>query len=208
MIILSLMIIQALNSQDGTTGSVEQQFQDVPLEKQFFDLAEVSDVEHQAFISKRCFFKRGLTWGLKTHDCKHNTDLVSCHGAPPAPTVTGSCNPYSGDTRCLFRRPILCIHKNPSLPRPPTFVGTCTGCAIPDPAFYYGWSRGFIRETPPIMGCRIGSKQEADRICQKYFGCGYQMASHHDGVYTSGMTTSSPIYGGWLTTFPKYGGGW
>ena len=58
------------------------------------------------------------------------------------------------------------------------------------------------------MGCHLGSKDEADKYCMKYFGCGYRMASHHDGVYTSGMTTSSPVYGTWLTTTPKYGGGW
>ena len=151
-IAISFLLFNLLTSSDDNED-IKDQFSDIPSEKQFFDLRKVEDQEVLPFISKRCFFKRGLTWGLKDHDCKHNTDLVSCHGSPNAPTFTGSCNPYSGDTRCLFRRPILCIHRNLSLPRPPTFVGTCSGCAIPNPAFYYGWGAGFLRETPPFIGC-------------------------------------------------------
>ena len=166
---------------------------------------KVDDEIHQ-FISKNCFWKRGLTWGLKKHDCKYNTDLVSCHGAPNAPTFTGSCNPYSGDTRCLDRRPILCIHKA-HIPRPPTYVGGCSGCAISDPAFYYGWSEGMVRATDPVWGCSLSSKKAADEICRKYFGCGFEMASHHDSMWIKGMTTSTEIYGDWVSG-TKYGGGW
>jgi hypothetical protein len=58
-------------------------------------------------------------------------------------------------------------------------------------AFYFGWSKGQIKLTRPIRGCYIKSKDHADEICKKYFGCEYEMASHHDGRYINGMTTNT-----------------
>lgn len=56
----------------------------------------------------------------------------------------------------MLYRPILCIHKANIL-RPPTFVPGVCGGVMPCP-FYYGWSEGIIKETPPIRGCNIYSK--------------------------------------------------
>lgn len=84
-------------------------------------------------------------------DCKNYTNLVSCHGTPKTTLSTGSCNPYKGDTWCMLRRPILCIHKG-KIPRPPTYVSTGACGAMPCP-FYFGWSHGITKITPPFRGC-------------------------------------------------------
>lgn len=58
------------------------------------DIKETGEANY--YISKKCFFKNGLTWARKKMemDCKNYTNLVSCHGTPAAPTANGSCNPY------------------------------------------------------------------------------------------------------------------
>ena len=63
------------------------------------------------------------------------------------------CNPYEGDTRCINKRPILCINKS-HIPRYPYEVSPCSSCAYANfPAFYEGWSEGMIGLTKPIRGC-------------------------------------------------------
>lgn len=84
-------------------------------------------------------------------DSKNYTNLLSCHGTPAADTPNGSCNPYKGDTWCMKKKPILCIHKS-SIPRPPTYVSSGVCGAMPCP-FYYGWSQGITKITDPIRGC-------------------------------------------------------
>ena len=94
---------------------------------------------------KLCFFRSGLTWARRLHQCKYNLTLMSCGGSP-APPGGGFCNPYWGDTRCYHYRPLLCVNKS-GIPRPPY-----------DPLghpFYNGWTGGIIRATRPMRGCMI-----------------------------------------------------
>ena len=37
-----------------------------------------------------------------------------------------------------------------------------------------------MRLTEPIQGCVITSKDFADRICEKRFGCGWEWAKYHE----------------------------
>ena len=144
-----------------------------------------------------CRWKNGLTWVHKAHDCEHNLDFVGCIGQGHF------CNPYYGDTSCLRRRPVLCINQPrvATVLRPPHPV-----YAHP---FYSGWARGFVKVTQPIWGCYLWNQYVADRICEAHFGCGWRMASHHEGRYLNGMTDvyhtylngqgdySTGLQGGW-----------
>ena len=160
------------------------------------------------YFPKSCFLpKKGTTWGVRHINCTYNMTYVSC--AKNSSTGT-NCNPYQGDTLCRERRPILCINKT-KIPRPPYNPFPCTGCAYSSqPGFYSGWGEGHLKLTYPVRGCYIDSKQHADNICEKQFGCGYKMASHHDGRWMKDMDISKHHY--ISATFPWsgpfYSGGW
>ncbi len=147
--------------------------------------------------SRHCYIKKGLTWGHVKHICKSNVDHVNCHTNYGG--VYESCNPYVGDTKCYLYRPILCINKS-NIPRP--------GYSFSGNAFYHGWTEGIIRLSKFYRGCDLLSKENADKLCVTEFGCGYEMASHHDGLFLPSMTSTSHIGLDWINAGPKSTGGW
>lgn len=106
---------------------------------------------------------KALTWSKIRHDSKYGVDLVGTTGG----------NPYSGDTLLTKKLPILAIKKE-NLPRPPYQIP-------PQGSFYYGWTRGRIKLTPPIYGFEITSLAQANKYCEETCGQGYRMAEFHDG---------------------------
>lgn len=126
-----------------------------------------------------------MTWVHKKHDCDHHTDLVGCHG-DAGNGEKHHCNAYSGDTRCVERRPVLCINTSGNVLRPPHWVYS-------NP-FYSGWARGFVKVTRPVWGCHLYSRRYANYVCRAHFGCNWRMAEHHDGRYKQGMTATNLTY--------------
>ncbi len=112
------------------------------------------ELEVRQVFHKKCFFKKGLTWAFKKHDCKLYIDLVGCHGDPLTGSGAKSCDPYCGDTQCYWKLPILCINKYMFMHRPPYQPDLCIGCSMMN-EFYFGWTGGIIRLTPPIRGCDL-----------------------------------------------------
>ena len=145
--------------------------------------------------------RRGLTWGFYNHNCKLEIDHVGCSGLPFVSPSSHWCNPYVGDTPCCKFRPILCIKKL-NLNRPAYDIscnpGNEAGC---------GWTGGFLGLTPRIQGCHLTSLAVADAFCQKYLGCGYKMAEHHDGRYINGMSSTAFANCAW-NGVPNFPGGW
>lgn len=146
----------------------------------------------------------GMTWGFINHDCGLEIDHVGCWGSPAAPTSTGGCNPYIGDTKCYNTLPILCIKKL-KLNRPP-YPMTCAPHAMPG-AFYCGWSGAFLALSQPIQGCKLTSQAVADKWCETTAGCGYRMADHGDGNWILGM--NGPVFAQCLWNWGiALSGGW
>ena len=146
----------------------------------------------------------GMTWGWYKHDCSFTIDKLGCGGIPAAPTTSGMCNAYNGDTPCKEKRPILCVNKQ-QINRPPYWIDC--GPAAMNGEFYCGWTGGFFKLTPPIQGCRLTSAKQADQFCRYYFGCHWQMAEHHDGYWMSGMSTTA-FYGNTWDWTKAQTGGW
>ena len=72
-----------------------------------------------------------MTWFADKYDCKFDITRVSCRAG-----FGNSCNPYSGDTLCYLKRPILCL-KDANVPRPPYAIDPCPSCAYSSyPEFY------------------------------------------------------------------------
>ena len=141
------------------------------------------------FIPKRCM-RNGLTFRKKA-TAFGSVKRFGCVG----------CWPYTGDTWCWRKKPILCIRKR-WYARPPYDV--------PNPAsvhdFYNGWSGGIARVTTPVRGCFIFSKMHADFICRIHFGLGWRMASFHDGFYMDSMDGSYLSGGSWSWSSVNQGG--
>jgi hypothetical protein len=152
--------------------------------------------------------KKGLTWGKHLHDVKNNIDLVGCYAKPGAEDNNDKncCNAYEGDTKCSKALPILCIKKDGSQ-RPNYEVSGKSSAAFVS-EYYYGWAEGQIALTPPIKGCDIGSLENANCLCEKYCGKGYQMAEHHDGKWIRGMNSEKYYGDTWTSEEGKNEGGW
>ena len=204
--VLTLFLIGSIKGQDGTPTDIVD-----PIAKPEVDWLEVS------FNFRKCWElwpkdptansligcdTRGMTWGWYRHDCNFSIDKVGCGGIPAAPTTSGSCDAYNGDTYSKEKRPILCLNKQ-WINRPPYWVDC--GPAAMNGEFYCGWTGGFYKLTPPIQGCRLTSPGQADQFCRYYFGCHWQMAEHHDGYWLSGMSTTALFGNTWAFT---YTGGW
>lgn len=135
----------------------------------------------------------GLTFGLYGHDATLGVDHVGYDG-------TG--NPYTGDTKCSMKRPILCVAVDNS-PRPNySFAGD---------AFYQGWVLGHYATTPAIKGSLISSEADGDARCATAFGTGWKMSEWHDGAYVEGMDATHfgntlGSLSAWPATPDGYGG--
>ncbi len=101
----------------------------------------------------------GMTWAVlpkpelgEGAEDDGNIVGVGCGGFPRRNTIDnkGACKTYTGDTPCTECLPILCL-KPENLPRP-NYGVSCTGHAVPWPAFYCGWSGGYVGLTRPVQG--------------------------------------------------------
>ena len=117
---------------------------------------------------------KGFTYGLYGHDPALGIDHVGFDG-------TG--NPYTGDTQCHVKRPILCVDVDGSA-RPNYVVAA-------GQEFYQGWVEGHYTTTLPIKGSQILSEADGDKKCAASFGPGWRMAEFHDSVYTAPMDAST-----------------
>ena len=147
--------------------------------------------------------KRGLTWGFYKHDCDLEMDHVGCSGLPFVSSASHACNAYTGDTPCCQFRKILCIKKM-KLNRP-AYKVICGAGGLPKEG-YCGWTGGFLGLTPLIQGCHLTSPAVADAFCEKYLGCGYKMAEHHDGKYIVGMSSTAFANCAWNWNIALSGG--
>jgi len=135
----------------------------------------------------------GFTYGVYSHDSILGVDHVG---------IDGTGNPYTGDTQCKRKRPILCVNVDGS-PRPNYDVAD-------GQEFYQGWAQGHYTTTLPISGSLITSAANGDARCATSFGVGWRMAEFHDGVWVQGMNALN--YGntlGSLSAWPAgpYNGG-
>ncbi|MBL8300544.1 MAG: hypothetical protein JNN30_19575 [Rhodanobacteraceae bacterium] len=133
----------------------------------------------------------GMTFGNNSNESTGDgVVFVTCHGLPR--TEGGSCNPYSGDTSCATRLPLLCLEVD-GRPRPPGLLLPPAGSAAAMPSnFYAGWAAGRVAATSPIAGHDLRSAQAADTICRNKFGHGWRMAEFHDGI-----VDAAGNHGGW-----------
>lgn len=179
-----------------------------------YEVISAADWDQVLLINKKCWEqwpvdptqpacgKRGMTWAWYKHLCAHSIDNFGCGGLPLAPTASGMCDAYNGDTDCQEYRQILCINKR-KINRPAYDVD-CTAHAMPK-EFYCGWTGAFYDVTPKIQGCRLTSRSQADQFCRYYFGCGWQMAEHGDAWWIDGMSSSAFNGNDWVW---KKQGGW
>ena len=115
-----------------------------------------------------------FTYGNYGHDATLGVDHVG---------IDGTGNPYTGDTKCTAKRPILCLKVDNS-PRPNYAV-------TPGQEFYQGWTLGHYTTTLPVKGSQIISSADGDNRCATAFGTGWRMAEFHDGGYVPGMDASN-----------------
>ncbi len=116
---------------------------------------------------------KGFTYGLYGHDPSLGVDNVG---------IFGTGNPYTGDTNCRIKRPILCVNVDGS-PRPNYNVS-------PGYEMYNGWVEGHYTTTVPTKGTALQSQAHADSLCAAAFGTGWRMAEFHDGAYINGMDST------------------
>lgn len=119
----------------------------------------------------------GLTLGKYSHDPVLGIDHIGHNSVG---------NPYTGDTACTAKRPVLCVRVDGSA-RPPYDVA-------PEQAFYQGWVEGHFSTTKPIPGTLLTSQAAGDAQCKKYLGPNWRMAEWHDGKYVDGMNASTHYY--------------
>jgi len=138
---------------------------------------------------------KGFTFGKYSHDPVLGVDHVG---------IFGTGNPYTGDTFCTARRPILCL-KHDGSARPPYPVA-------PGNEFYQGWAEGHLATTKPVRGNTLLSAADGDAQCVANFGAGWRMAEFHDGKFMNGMDAGTHYYSTpysvspWLTGSTSPGG--
>jgi hypothetical protein len=106
---------------------------------------------------------KGLTWRKISH-INVGVDRFGCGNSSGA----NECNPYTGDTVCSARLPVLCV-KDDGSPVP-------TGIT---PDFYNRWGHGNVALTRAVRGDSMESLADADALCRAELGPGYVMASHN-----------------------------
>ena len=86
----------------------------------------------------------------------------------------GKTNPYRGDTPCTESLPALCIKVN-NYPAPPNRGDTMD--------FSRNWSGGQVKATGPVRGEWMQTIEQANQVCERVYGNGWQLAEHHDGAF-------------------------
>ncbi|CAF4104891.1 unnamed protein product, partial [Adineta steineri] len=147
--------------------------------------------------------KMGMTVVKVSHQNDLAIDLVTCDTAK-------GCNPYSGDTDCNTRLPILCkqIDKSPR----PAYTMTCTDHAMPK-EFYCGWTMGYIATTPKVAASTFSTIKDVDAYCEDALGPGWVTAEFHDSRYIPGMNGATYANAQWTQWGASHGnnypsGGW
>ena len=120
---------------------------------------------------------KGFTYGWYGHDPVLGVDQVG---------IAGTGNPFTGDTKCTAKRPVLCVNVDGSS-RPPYAVA-------PGQEFYQGWLEGHHATTAPVAGSALTSAANGDSRCVANFGAGWRMAEFHDPVYYPGMDATHFYY--------------
>ena len=118
---------------------------------------------------------KGLTFGFYSHDPALGVDNVG---------IAGTGNPYTGDTLCKLKLPILCVSVDGSAR--PNYDGS-----VGNGEFYNGWVEGHLQTTLPVKGKSLTSEATGDKYCAAAFGPGWRMAEFHDGAYTTPMNTTT-----------------
>jgi hypothetical protein len=118
-----------------------------------------------------------MTWAKLQHLNSFGIDMVGCDNWI-------KCNPYSGDTNCNTKLPVICAKVDRS-PRP-AYVILGNGHAM-SAAYYEGWNEGHIATTTPVRGSDFARLAEVDGFCANSFGAGWRTAEIHDGKLIYGM---------------------
>ncbi|CAF4108162.1 unnamed protein product [Adineta steineri] len=147
--------------------------------------------------------KMGMTVAKISHQNDLAIDLVTCDTAK-------GCNPYSGDTDCNTKLPVLCKQTDKS-PRP-AYAMTCTDHAMPK-EFYCGWTMGYIATTPKVAASSFSSIKDVDAYCEDALGPGWVTAEFHDSRYIPGMNGATYANAQWTQWGASHGnnypsGGW
>jgi len=105
--------------------------------------------------------KQGVTWEeRRVHDIV-GAVAVGCN----------QCNPYTGDTSCNTKLPLLCF-LDAELDQPAN---------LETPSRYRQWSGGIVATTDIVCGSRFKHIRDANAFCVQNFGPGWRVAEHHDG---------------------------
>ncbi len=104
-------------------------------------------------------------------------------------------NPYSGDTSCNERLPVLCINVEGFSP-PANSSGN---------NYSESWSGANVKQTYPFTGHDINTRDKANAKCVETFGEGWRIAEFHDGALGTAGTDGWKLwaYGG-LTTDRRF----
>ena len=81
-------------------------------------------------------------------------------------------NPYTGDTNCDQRLPILCIRVEGFTPPANTNGNN----------YSESWSGGQVGQTYPFSGHEINTREKANQKCVDTFGSGWRIMEFHDGA--------------------------
>ena len=122
-------------------------------------------------------FCKGVTWSI--HKQVNGMVMVGSDG---------KTNPFTGDTSCAERLPVLCIRVDGYTP-PVNFAGN---------NFNDRWSAGTVGRSFPVPGTALTTRESANAVCSEAFGGGWRMATFHDGSLGTGQ------YNGWYLW--AYGG--
>ena len=136
---------------------------------------------------------KGMTW--LAYDLAHSSNASQAAAwqallaVEPDAVVVGcanKCDAYKGDTAGSERLPILCFVPG-TKPEPalyaPVFApfGTAASAASSNWRFYYGWSKGKVGLTRPVLGSSLTSRAVGDAMCKTDLkDPAARMAEHHD----------------------------
>jgi hypothetical protein len=107
---------------------------------------------------------KGMTWtkGMTAGNNVNGVVTVSCAG----------CNPYTGDTPCTMKLPLLCFL--------PLMAPQPTSTIVPNQNDQ--WSGGLVGTTPPYAGNSFPKLYDANQACRGEFkNSGWRVAEFHDG---------------------------
>jgi len=147
--------------------------------------------------------RKAMTMIKTLHYSETGVDKIDCLNLE-------GCAPLDGDTLCTTSLPVLCLYADGAdRPDYPLIANYCPTCAVPNKAYYQGWSEGHLQSTLPTAGTSLVSRAAADQICVNSFGTGWRMAEFHDGIYDyTAEAGNQPFGAAWGASTTKTNGGW